>query len=294
MTIQEMRDKRAELGYSYEQLSELTKLPYSTIQKVFSGTTRAPRRATIVAIERVLSADTHTGETLICSGAADGNVHDTGIAYAPFRGMKKQLYEEGIANESAPFYETERKKHKYSVDDYFRFSDQWKRCELIDGTVYDMASPNVRHQWICAQLVISLSLYIEENGGRCRAFTAPLDVVPDPDDRYTVVQPDVMVICDPGKYEKGYCIGPPDLIVEVLSPSTRRKDLFIKAGKYAQADVREYWIVDPDAERVIVYDFENDEVPAIYGFDSDVPVSIWGGKCKVNFRNILKKLVQDP
>ena len=83
--------------------------------------------------------------------------------------------------------------------------------------------------------------------------------------------------------------GAPDFIVEVLSKSTKKKDMYLKLGKYANADVREYWLVDPDKKIVLVYDFQNDEWPKIYGFDSIIPVSIFNGECEIDFNRIYER-----
>jgi Uma2 family endonuclease len=84
--------------------------------------------------------------------------------------------------------------------------------------------------------------------------------------------------------------GAPDFIVEVLSPSTKKKDLTIKLNKYTEAGVKEYWLVDPDAKRVMVYRFEEDVVLNIYGFDSKVPVGIFDGKCEINFAELYEQI----
>ena len=112
-----------------------------------------------------------------------------------------------------------------------------------------------------------------------------MDVQLDCDDK-TVVQPDVMVICDRNKYKNGRVFGAPDLIIEVLSPSTRRRDMQLKYSKYANAGVREYWIVDPVKKVVVQYDLEHLEPPAIYGFTASVPVLIWGGECRIDLQEM--------
>lgn len=280
MTIQEMRDRKIELGYTNEKLAEITKVPYSTIQKIFSGKTSAPRRATIQALERVLQ---RTEESLQKAGEAAGRAD--GLVYGAFAGLP-----DGMVMESAPSYGTAKEPHKYTIYDYFSFPDDRPRCEVIDGVIYDMSSPTLHHQWVLTQLGREFSNFIDANHGDCRAFVAPLDVTPDPADIYTIVQPDVMIICDRSLLEGTYCEGAPDLVVEILSPSTRRKDMTIKLAKYAAAGVREYWIVDIRAERVIVYDFAHDDAVGIYGFDTDVPVGIWDGRCKVNFRKMMDRL----
>lgn len=109
----------------------------------------------------------------------------------------------------------------------------------------------------------------------------------DCDDK-TMVQPDILVVCDENKINKEGIFGAPDLVVEVLSPSTRKKDMSVKLAKYMGAGVREYWIVDPDAKRVIVYDWEREEILNIYGFGDKVPVGIFDGKCEVEFLDIVE------
>ena len=75
-------------------------------------------------------------------------------------------------------------------------------------------------------------------------------------------------------------------MIEILSPSTRKKDMVIKLNKYMNAGVREYWMVDPDKRNVIVYDFEHDNYLMIYGFDAKIPVNIWDGDCEIDFQEV--------
>lgn len=121
------------------------------------------------------------------------------------------------------------------------------------------------------------------------AMYAPLDVQLDYDDK-TVVQPDIMIVCDKSKFRNEAVYGAPDLVVEILSKSTWKKDVYIKLEKYAFAGVREYWMVDPDKKKVMVYDLESKQGPVIYGFDDTVPVGIFGGSCSVNFTKINERI----
>ena len=110
-------------------------------------------------------------------------------------------------------------------------------------------------------------------------------------DDKTMVQPDVFVVCDRNKLT-GYTVeGAPDLIVEILSPSTKRKDMTIKLNKYLEAGVREYWLVDPEKKKVIVYlsgdgDLVDDLDVMIYGFDDPVPVMIFDGECVIDMKEM--------
>ena len=114
---------------------------------------------------------------------------------------------------------------------------------------------------------------------------APIDVCLNCDEK-TMVQPDVLVVCDREKIMVECIFGAPDLAVEILSSSTRKKDMYLKLERYAAAGVREYWIVDPEKEKVMVYDLTGEGFPAIYGFDSCIPVGIFSGNCEIDFREI--------
>ena len=291
MTIEEMKERKRELGYSYEQLAKLAGIPCSTVQKIFGGTTRSPRRSTIKSLEKILQP---SSVEKIHTAMEDIEPDRTGNPLGrenPFEGKQFGGLEQNLIREPEGIYQTNSvKKEKYSVTDYFHFSPDRGRCELIDGVIYEMASPNAIHQGMSLRLGSLLLQYADDHGGECRVYTAPFDVIPDPADKYTVVQPDVMVICDPSKLRSGYCEGAPDLVVEILSLSTRRRDLITKHAKYAEAGVREYWIVDIDAQSVVVYDFEHDALPKICGFGTPLPVGIWGGDFCVDFSAILAKL----
>ena len=116
-------------------------------------------------------------------------------------------------------------------------------------------------------------------------FVSPVDVQLDEDDR-TVVQPDVLIVCDRSKFQNGRVFGAPDFVVEVLSPSTSKKDSRLKLYKYGEARVREYWMIYPNRKTIVVYDFEHSDIPSIYSFDDKVPVSIWDKQCVIDFSRI--------
>ena len=105
-----------------------------------------------------------------------------------------------------------------------------------------------------------------------------------------MVVPDITVVCQKDKYTEQYLDGVPDMVVEVLSKSTKKKDMTLKLGKYAKAGVREYWVVDPKKETVIVYKFsredENEAEIYFYTFANQIPVGIWDDECIVDFAEI--------
>lgn len=188
-----------------------------------------------------------------------------------------------MIRESQAAYQTVR-QGEYTLDDYYALPDE-RRVELIDGVIYDMASPTSLHQLIGVKIWSQLEAYIQKNDGDCIPFVAPVDVQLDCDNR-TMVQPDVLVVCDRSKIIRRCIYGAPDLIVEVVSEPTRKKDMTIKLEKYRNAGVREYWMVDEDRKQVIVYDFSQRSYAQIYGFDARIPVGIFGGDCQVDFAEI--------
>jgi Uma2 family endonuclease len=129
--------------------------------------------------------------------------------------------------------------HSYSWDDYLQWEGD-QRWELIQGVPYLCSSPSVLHQAICLELAFQFRLFLE--GKPCRVFVAPLDVKLSHVD---VVQPDVLVICHEERLRKSHVDGPPDLVIEVASPSTFRHDRLRKLNLYAGAGISEYWIVNP-------------------------------------------------
>lgn len=141
-------------------------------------------------------------------------------------------------------------KPRYTYADVLTW-DESERVELIDGEVFMMAPAPARvHQSISMELSRQIANYLR--GKKCKVFPAPFDVRlfeedgDFPEDMDTVVEPDITVVCDPSKLDERGCKGAPDMVVEILSPSTQRHDRFTKFSLYQRAGVREYWIVDPN------------------------------------------------
>ncbi len=195
--------------------------------------------------------------------------------------------EESLVREAQAAYRVKR-QGEYTLEDYYALPDD-QHVELIDGVIYDMSSPLLVHQMLGGKIYSQLLHFVEKNGGTCMPFIAPLDVQLDRDNR-TMVQPDVLVVCDRSKVKRRCVYGTPDFVVEVLSESTRKKDMYLKLDKYQNAGVREYWMVDPKSKRVIVYEFEKEDCPAIFGFDVKIPVGIFEGKCAIDFETIYQSI----
>ena len=134
--------------------------------------------------------------------------------------------------------------------------DEGERIEIISGEAYMMATPSRLHQEISMELARQLANFLE--GKQCRVYPAPFGVRlferdgDRPEDVDTMVEPDISVVCDRNKLDQYGCKGAPDLIVEILSPSTQRHDQLVKLNLYQRAGVREYWIVDAENETVRV------------------------------------------
>ena len=182
----------------------------------------------------------------------------------------------------------------YTYADYCTWGDD-ERWELIDGVPYAMApAPSVGHQSVIGEIFRQLSNFLQ--GHPCRVFVAPVDVRLNADDADdTVVQPDVLVVCDESKFDKDGkgIIGAPDFIIEVLSPSSAKRDLIIKKKLYGEYSVREYWAVDPETKAVMTYAHMDGigYVSRSYGEqDTAVPVEILDG-CTIDLTKVFRDLV---
>lgn len=174
----------------------------------------------------------------------------------------------------------------YTTADIYDLPDG-QRAELIDGQIYFMAPPSRRHQKISMELSATIRDYIRSHNGSCEVYSAPFAVFLSEDDR-NYVEPDISVICDPNKLTDRGCTGAPDWIIEIVSPSSRRMDYFVKLFKYRSSGVREYWIVDPDKKQIIAYDFINDDMNQ-YTFADSVKVGIYEDLV-IDFAEITKDL----
>ena len=166
----------------------------------------------------------------------------------------------------------------YTFADLLAWNDN-TRYELFDGQPVALASPSDVHQRISMALSVQLGSYLM--GKKCNVYAAPFDVRlfeeygDSPEDVDTVLQPDLIIVCDPNKVDRRGVHGAPDLIIEILSPATAQYDRLVKFNLYQRAGVREYWIIDPTSRVVSTYTLENGKYQAAaYGADSSVRVDI--------------------
>ncbi|HHJ39098.1 MAG: hypothetical protein AXA67_11195 [Methylothermaceae bacteria B42] len=169
---------------------------------------------------------------------------------------------------------------RYTYRDYLTWPED-VRYELIDGKAYLMApAPTLDHQDIAGEIYRQLGNQLA--GKPCRPYIAPVDVLlPKQDEANeqvdTIVQPDVLVVCDQSKLERRGVRGAPDFVVEVLSPSTAYHDHQRKREVYERAGVKEYWLVDPVERMILVYRLDNQGrygKPEVKEMTGETPISI--------------------
>ncbi len=169
----------------------------------------------------------------------------------------------------------------YTIKDFMNLPEN-TRAEFWDGTIYNMSpAPNTKHQQISRELLTAISNYLKKKP--CQVFHAPFDVflLHDPsadiETAKYVVQPDISVICGKDKIIGQGCKGTPDFIIEIVSPSSKAMDYVKKLNLYNDYGVKEYWIVDPEKETIIVYVREDHTftIPQKYDFNDTVAVSIF-------------------
>lgn len=147
-----------------------------------------------------------------------------------------------------------------------------------------MAPPSTKHQRILSFLHLEIGNHICTNKETCEVFSAPFAVFPFADDT-KYLEPDISVICDTGRLIDRGCNGAPDWIIEIVSPVSRSMDYYTKLSLYRSAGVREYWIVDPMKQVVLVYDMEHAAAPAIYSCSDRIKTHIYDD-LYINFSDI--------
>ena len=173
---------------------------------------------------------------------------------------------------------------RYTYADYLTWLDDIRR-ELINGFIRLMSpAPRLVHAEVSANITWHLGSVVRRNKGRCKVFAAPFDVRFPKDGETsdekidTVVQPDICVICDLSKIDERGCCGAPDMIVEILSPSSTKKDITEKFALYEESGVKEYWIVYPADKSIQVFLLQGDgkyDTGTLYELAGKVPISIF-------------------
>ncbi|MDF2905666.1 MAG: hypothetical protein K0R34_987 [Herbinix sp.] len=239
-----------------EELAKKSGVPVGTLNKIFSGATESPRHETVLAIAEALNYHSYEAEVSNVDALREALSYDA--------------------------------KRKYCMDDYYNLPGD-VRAELIDGSFFFLESPSANHQILILELGYRLKAYMKDKGSSYKVLVSPFDVKLG-EDNMTLVQPDLMVICNKDKVNPKRCDGAPDMIIEISSPSSSRLDYIKKLNKYLDTGVREYWIVDPEKERVTVYRFLIEDNPLIYSFADCIPVGIFED-LNIDFNEIVQELI---
>ena len=289
MNIEDMRKLKKERSLTNAMIAEMAELPLRTVQKIFSGETKHPRYETLSALEtvfraldiKILEEDT----PLPWYGEDNAAVKKDHYSFRP---MDIQMVAEPAWN-----YGTSALQNPgpFTIDDYHHLPDG-ERAELIDGQLIYMETPTRIHQLIAGEIHRQIANYIYDNERNDMPGISRMGVQLDCDEK-TMIVPDVLVVCDPEKVKGRDVFGAPDFVLEVLSPTTSKKDFYTKSEKYRRAGVREYWILDPLAGVLDVQPYGFSEEPALYDMKEPVEVRIYGGKLKIDFKRILPWIEED-
>jgi Uma2 family endonuclease len=192
-------------------------------------------------------------------------------------------------------YPIKKEDRRYNYGDYLTWPNE-ERWELIDGVAYNMSpAPSRIHQGISVEVLRQIANYLIDKD--CKVYDAPFDVrLPKGNEKKdeeidTVVQPDILVVCDKSKLDDKGCKGAPDLIIEIASPLTASMDYIKKLGLYERNQVREYWIIQPVDKIVMIYkSMDNGRYgkPDIYSEEDEVKVGIFGGDLVIDMKIVFK------
>ena len=268
--IEEIKQKKREYGYTYEELAKRAGLPLSTVQKVLGGVTKSPGVKTVEALQRAFSGN-NTAEYSLEKNKT------LAVRELPAYAVKPAFHP--FTNAPAGKYP---RQGSYTLQDYYALPDE-QRVELIDGVFYDMSAPSSPHQLVGGEVHRQISNFLRDKKGTCVPFMAPVDVQLDQDEK-TMLQPDVLVVCDRSKITPRCVVGAPDFVMEVLSPSTMKKDILIKMMKYRD--------IEDETVTKMMFTPNGEDGPGgeiidkIYGFDEPVPVGIFQDQLIINFREI--------
>jgi Uma2 family endonuclease len=183
-----------------------------------------------------------------------------------------------------------QKVEKYSYADYLSWTDE-RRYEIINGVVYDMNAPSRLHQEYVVEFVRLFANFFADKP--CKVYVAPFDVrLPRKSKRdkdiYNVVQPDISIVCDNEKLDDKGCIGAPDMIIEVISPTTSSRDNILKRALYEKAGVKEFWLLHSIDQLLTVYRLGKNGYtkPEIYDAYAEVAPGIFP-ELKIDLKTIL-------
>lgn len=257
MESKEIKILKERYHLTAEELSELSGVPLGTLKKIFSGATEMPRKKTVSAISKVFEDLSRKSRD------------DSGYAHMLSFGLPDKV------------------QGTYTVGD-LESVPEGRYAELIDGAIYDMSVQSSVHEMVLGEIRRQFEDYIHDSGLPYYVFQSGIAVYSDSDDRNLLI-PDLVILSDSAKLKEKGIYGAPDFVLEVLSPATSEKDQSIKAMKYHQLGVREYWMVDIQSKLVTTLKYNSGETK-ISGFEGALPVDIFNGVFSVNFDSVKKAL----
>lgn len=267
VTWADMLRIRAESGCSADELSRYSGVSVEIIQKFLDGGSADALETTLPVSEEV---------------QPDSETKHSDQPYTFETGIRSIMVAEPLSTYGIKH--AKKQQGEYTIEDYYHMPDD-RRIELIDGVIYDMSAPTPLHQMIAGMMYARILAFIEKEKGDCIPFIAPADVQLDCDTR-TMVQPDVFILCKKDRLKRFGIFGAPDFVLEILSGSTRKKDMTVKLTKYMEAGVREYWVIDPEKRLLVVYIGEEEGIPRLYPLQGEVSVNLYHGRLKINLNEI--------
>lgn len=263
MNIEGLKRRKKALKLTNKDIAELTGIPVSTVNKIFSGATKSPRYDTLLAIEDA-------------------------IGKKEIQSDKITRYEYGVSTDN-PMMVRETSNYalntrKYTEKDLDELPPG-NFAELMDGILYFKGMPSLTHERMIARIRTVIDRYIETHHGECETFSSHFAMrLRDEEnaEETNVLLPDIMVVCNPDLLTEELCDGPADWVIEVASPYNSKNDYQKKAYHYRVGGVREYWIVDSQKRIVTVFNYESERMErmegiTIYSFEEEIPVMIYPG-----------------
>lgn len=285
--IHELMELKERYGFTYDEISAKSGVSRASVQKMLTGVSRSPRQKNLNAVYFAIMdmIDSVAIQPRMTNARYDALL-DAGIYRSP-----------AVREVPASYGETAAKpKRRYTYKDLQNLPEG-TRAEVINGELIFLETPTVKHNIISSDIYLQLRLYLDSHNCGCEAFLAPQDVQLTDDDT-TVVEPDLFVLCDMSMLGRPVH-GAPAFVVEVLSPSTKKRDMEEKRNKYRDAGVREYWAIDPIREQVIVWHFGKAALDpyapelGLYTFHDKIPVGLCPeGDLYIDFEKIYARIVR--
>ena len=286
LSLDEMKKIRKKKNMSYEEIARKSGVSISSVQKIFGSENPNPRKSTLEKLSMAFSIS----DVYSVLNDNEYKINDKNDIPQKISDVNKRYNIFGKGKVLSGSLESQKSMSGYTWEDYVAMElPEGKRIEIIDGVVYDMTSPSQTHQAILGYLFNYLYNELRKRKRRCLPFMAPFAVRLDFDDGpTTVVQPDLLVKCsqDVKVDDEGNELPwIPRFVIEILSTSTRSKDMYIKTKKYKESGIIEYWLIDNKSKQVIKYNFETDKIE-IFGYDRKIPIDIFEGDIKIDMKDL--------